>query len=996
MKRAFTHKVESVPSCGADKDALAKLSEGKLPGEVVNTLKPPAPEGNRRVRTSAAMIGLAISMGAVPLLLPGQGDEAIAAEPTGAEPIVSTPTASEAAVVSPSVKVEQQNAPSKQPIAEPQATTASLQLPIAPDNKVPFGQKLGQESTTYKLDAAPMATANGFKSSLVGTETQVLRISTATRFAAEIKPANTAVQQSDKVQSTQLQQSVLPSVVASYVAQPATSSTIPALQGEQTGLRENKGELLPTVTLSGHLPVGQSVVSPTQLNDILKASQDEALKRLKQQPNRVQNSLVEWKSQEYSNISASTKLETAEFNPPLLLLAFTNLDFEAKQPVVALPEPVAMPNPVITSTQSQEKPMTVASPVVMRLPQTMATIPVAAQQETTMTNLVIDPVKTSATSATLAVPKPVVVEPQATAVPERLYQVKPGDTIEALAQTYGVSPTEILRRNHLENPNLIQVNQALRIPPTNTTTIISHFNPTSSDTGISTSQYPVTVPSQAVSKVSTSVIPAVLKQPLYDTQSATATPAVATTLVATEMPKTMLLVASEPSQPASDTPDSQNNSSTEKQREAVKVGQQSQETQAHPTPEETKPTAASPIVPPSNNTKAPDPNSTINQASAPANSDAILIPVISPSTNTKAPAKTRSANQASAPAPSNATKIPVLLPLNSAKTPAQNNAPAASNASKIPVWPPLNSAKTPAQNNRTNQASAPAASNAPKIPVWPPFNNVKTPDRNQPARGDNLADAPTKIGVIPIPVPKPLLHTKPQEQNQPAVGGSQSSSTVSSTHGAIANPVPTPLNMPKPQVENVPTGGDAQPDSALPANFEPIPIQVPPPKVATAPTEPGYYNPNMQTPTGETVTPQLPGSQGPNTYPQLEIQGYMWPAKGVVTSGFGMRWGRMHKGIDIAAPIGTPIFASAPGVVVYAGWNSGGYGNLVDIQHPDGSLTRYAHNSRVLVQVGQGVQQGQEISEMGSTGHSTGPHCHFEVHPPGKGAVNPIAYLPQH
>jgi len=81
-------------------------------------------------------------------------------------------------------------------------------------------------------------------------------------------------------------------------------------------------------------------------------------------------------------------------------------------------------------------------------------------------------------------------------------------------------------------------------------------------------------------------------------------------------------------------------------------------------------------------------------------------------------------------------------------------------------------------------------------------------------------------------------------------------------------------------------------------------------------------------------------------------------------------------------------------VVITASWNSGGYGNLVDIRHPDGSLTRYGHNSRLLVRVGQQVQQGQEISEMGSTGFSTGPHCHFEVHPPGHGAVNPIAYLP--
>jgi murein DD-endopeptidase MepM/ murein hydrolase activator NlpD len=86
--------------------------------------------------------------------------------------------------------------------------------------------------------------------------------------------------------------------------------------------------------------------------------------------------------------------------------------------------------------------------------------------------------------------------------------------------------------------------------------------------------------------------------------------------------------------------------------------------------------------------------------------------------------------------------------------------------------------------------------------------------------------------------------------------------------------------------------------------------------------------------------------------------------------------------------------AAAPGVVTYAGWNDGGYGNLVEITHPDGSVTLYAHNHRVLVSLGQRVNQGQQVAEMGSTGRSTGPHLHFEVHPAGSGAVNPIALLP--
>ncbi|MFQ4145459.1 peptidoglycan DD-metalloendopeptidase family protein [Chlorogloeopsis sp. ULAP02] len=153
---------------------------------------------------------------------------------------------------------------------------------------------------------------------------------------------------------------------------------------------------------------------------------------------------------------------------------------------------------------------------------------------------------------------------------------------------------------------------------------------------------------------------------------------------------------------------------------------------------------------------------------------------------------------------------------------------------------------------------------------------------------------------------------------------------------------------------------------------------------------------------GTKVSPELPPLASVDIYLPKPIEeitptstGYIWPTKGVLTSGYGWRWGRMHKGIDIANGTGTQIVAAAAGVVEKAGWNPGGYGNLVDIRHGDGTLTRYAHNSKVLVRAGQQVQQGQPISLMGSTGFSTGPHLHFEVHSSGKGAVNPIAYLPQ-
>jgi murein DD-endopeptidase MepM/ murein hydrolase activator NlpD len=173
-----------------------------------------------------------------------------------------------------------------------------------------------------------------------------------------------------------------------------------------------------------------------------------------------------------------------------------------------------------------------------------------------------------------------------------------------------------------------------------------------------------------------------------------------------------------------------------------------------------------------------------------------------------------------------------------------------------------------------------------------------------------------------------------------------------------------------------------------------------------APTHSSNYSSNYSTSdysstvavrpsTVDPITPELPGAD--RYLPQIsgEYNGYIWPTQGTFTSGYGPRWGRMHRGIDIAAPIGTPVVSAAPGVVEFAGWTDGGFGNLVDIRHPDGSMTRYAHNDRVLVRTGQYVSQGQLISEMGTTGRSTGPHLHFEIHRPDQGTVNPMSMLPQ-
>jgi murein DD-endopeptidase MepM/ murein hydrolase activator NlpD len=117
----------------------------------------------------------------------------------------------------------------------------------------------------------------------------------------------------------------------------------------------------------------------------------------------------------------------------------------------------------------------------------------------------------------------------------------------------------------------------------------------------------------------------------------------------------------------------------------------------------------------------------------------------------------------------------------------------------------------------------------------------------------------------------------------------------------------------------------------------------------------------------------------------------IWPASGSISSGFGWRWGRLHAGVDIPLPEGTPLRAADSGSVAIAGW-VGGYGNYTCIQHGGSLSTCYGHQSSIAVSVGQSVSQGQVIGYSGNTGHSTGPHVHFEVRINGS-PVDPLGYL---
>ncbi len=142
----------------------------------------------------------------------------------------------------------------------------------------------------------------------------------------------------------------------------------------------------------------------------------------------------------------------------------------------------------------------------------------------------------------------------------------------------------------------------------------------------------------------------------------------------------------------------------------------------------------------------------------------------------------------------------------------------------------------------------------------------------------------------------------------------------------------------------------------------------------------------MELPPEVAIPPQAPNS-------------LLFPVAGQITSGFGYRSHpitgerKFHKGIDISAPLGTPIMAVETGTVLEAGWDNSGYGNVVKLLHPDGSITLYAHANRLLVQKGQTVQKGDAIAEVGSTGLSTAPHLHFEILPDGRNVADPLQYL---
>ena len=166
------------------------------------------------------------------------------------------------------------------------------------------------------------------------------------------------------------------------------------------------------------------------------------------------------------------------------------------------------------------------------------------------------------------------------------------------------------------------------------------------------------------------------------------------------------------------------------------------------------------------------------------------------------------------------------------------------------------------------------------------------------------------------------------------------------------------------------------------------PLEIPPGLLPAGVQLPAIELPDMP---AAPPAPGMPGPVNPGTPAPLKAR-TVQPVSGTLSSGYGSRWGEHHGGIDIAAPIGTPIESAADGEVISAGPASG-FGLWVRVRHDDGAVTVYGHINEFIVNVGQRVAAGQQIATVGNRGQSTGPHLHFEVSDAGGNRLNPSQWL---
>ena len=725
---------------------------------------------NRRARTQAAMIGLAISMGATSLLVTRQSDQAQAAAPVGSQKAAST-------------------------------------IPADADQEVKFAAtKLG---TPLVLSASvpnnPVIMEPTAISQLPGLEAKLQVLASG----ISVQPSNP--------------ENFSPTTVNKEPSQLAQTETKDSVEQ----LASANGEQTKSITTQPQTDVADSTSASGEINAQLKAQQEFALNRLQEKSNRLRKSLAELRSEESKDLSKATT--------------------QLAQP---------------TTVANQMPPLSTSGTVIEQSPNLTA-----GSQE----NLV------SSFNQPQAINIPVPVQPAATAPAtsniaasshQTTYEVKPGDTLAAIANRHNTSISELVKANSLKNPNQLQISQQLVIPaaPVNT--------------GI-TIQTPVVVNSPSVQYGNNPEIATVPRR-------------------STTSPASVL----------------------------------------------------------ADNSRVTDPTPVTDNSQIQTDND-----VVAPET---------AANNINSQGVGGDTPVPsAFVEIQQPKKPADKIARAKSDRLRS-LQAEIQRLQQKYRAQQSGNTAVPVVASesenaAIPIPVASPNSlRVSRPSSN----GQNIA--------IPIAVPSPLT---PNYANQPVKPQFRATRPLNNEainpeflpNSAASQLIPS-RNTPATRIATPPTGVNANDSLGQMRGTTVSPGKLPPLAAVD------QYLPQ---PIDETTPP-----------PSGSSNEYIWPAKGVLTSGYGWRWGRMHRGIDIANATGTPIFAATDGIVEKAGWNSGGFGNLVDIRHADGTLSRYAHNSRILVQAGQQVRQGQQIATMGSTGFSTGPHLHFEIHTAGKGAVNPIAMLP--
>ncbi|MBI2763686.1 MAG: M23 family metallopeptidase [Chloroflexi bacterium] len=271
----------------------------------------------------------------------------------------------------------------------------------------------------------------------------------------------------------------------------------------------------------------------------------------------------------------------------------------------------------------------------------------------------------------------------------------------------------------------------------------------------------------------------------------------------------------------------------------------------------------------------------------------------------------------------------------------------------------------------------PAIDAPPRVVARPPDGAIEPPHDEGPVQVPaSPAEAPIELTPAP-PTPRPSPPAGPIHVVRPGDTLVQIAAwhRVEVTSIVTWNPTADPRRLVSGQEILVPDGA-------------PMPVVTPAPKVASKPAPEVASKPAPEVtskPAPEAASNSA--SDQPSPAPASEPSGHLWPlpVKGTITT----RFSAAHPGIDIAAPAGTTVRAIAPGTVVWAGWKNNGGGYVIVIEHPDGMTSTYNHNRRVNAQVGQVVDTGEQVAEVGATGNATGPHLDLRIEMGGR-LLNPL------